>query len=149
MVNFQGSILDSLLANYVKAHSHIIYIFCVSQKQHCFCVWIEKNEEYIFIELVFRFVLHSFALNKQFVVLTSVSFFTPNVREVLEVIFCTNAILKKSFHNIIVKMSKLARLHGVKKKEVCGKLEVYDISLTWNALNKVWTNFWRKKIKFV
>ena len=76
-------------------------------------------------------------------------FFTPNVREVLEVIFCTNAILKKSFHNIIVKMSKLARLHGVKKKEVSGKLEVYDISLTWNELNKVWTNFRRKKIKFV
>ena len=127
MVNFQGSILDSLLANYVKAHSHIIYIFLRFPKTTLFlCLnWKERRIHIYWTCLSFRITLCS---QQTVCGINECKFFTPNVREVLEVIFCTNAILEKSFHNIIVKMSKLARLHGVRKKR--------SLRQTWSIRHK-------------
>ena len=147
MVNFQGSILDSLLANYVKAHSHIIYNFLrFPKQQHYFCFWTGKNEEDVFIELVFRFILYSL-LNKPFVVITSVSFLHQMSEKYWKSYF-EPKLFWKTFHNIIVKMSKLASLHGVKKK-VSGKLDEQSKSVTWNSTSILLTTFWRKKIMFV
>ena len=146
MVNFQGSILDSLLANYVKAHSHIIYIFLLFPNNNIIFVWTGRNEEDVFIELVFRFVLYSL-LNKPFVVITSVSFLHQMSEKYWKSYFAPK-LFGKTFHNIIVKMSKLASLHGVKKK-VSGKLDEQSKSVTWNSPSILLTTFWRKKIMFV
>ena len=142
MVNFQGSILDSLLANYVKAHSHIIYIFLLFPNNNIIFVWTGRNEEDVFIELVFRFILHSL-LNKPFVVITSVSFLHQMSEKYWKSYFAPK-LFWKTFHNIIVKMSKLASLHGVKKK-VSGKLDEQSKSVTWNSTIQLLTTFWRKK----
>ena len=126
---------------------HTLFIFFAFPKNNIvFCVWIEKNEEYIFIELVFRFVLHS-SLNKQFVVLTSVSFLHQMSEKYWKSYFAPK-LFWKTFHNIIVKMSKLASLHGVKKK-VSGKLDEQSKSVTWNSPSILLTTFCRKKIMFV
>ena len=130
MVNFQGSILDSLLANYVKAHSHIIYIFLLFPNNNIIFVWTGRNEEDVFIELVFRFILHSL-LNKPFVVITSVSFLHQMSEKYWKSYFAPK-LFGKTFHNIIVKMSKLASLHGVKKK---------SLRQAWRAKQKCYMKF--------
>ena len=119
MVNFQGSILDSLLANYVKAHSHIFFAF---SQATTFLAIERKTKKIYLLNLYFISYCICSSSQQRFCGITECKLLYTKCQRSIGSHILHHSYSRKTFHNIIVKTSKLASLHGVKKKKFVANL---------------------------